>query len=167
MYYGVGYMLNFKHSDNPRGFSIWQGMLRRCYDETHVRFNRYGGRGVVVSERWKCFDYFLEDLDKIDGWDSELFESKKIVLDKDKKDFRNLVYSKDTCTWISKEENNSLRNSSPLNVKPFKAVSPEGVEYNETNQKEFCERFGLDRGSVNRVLKGHRNHHKEWKFYYS
>lgn len=43
----------------------WETMLRRCYDVNHEKFKWYGGRGVVVDERWRGeggFERFLADL---------------------------------------------------------------------------------------------------------
>jgi len=166
MYYDEGYMINSKHSDNKRAFSIWQGMLRRCYDKKHVRYKNYGGAGVYVCDRWKCFDYFIEDIDKIDGWDKELFQKSEIVLDKDGKNNYNKIYSLKTCQWVTKEKNQEIRNNSIKNRKYFKAISPSGEEFISYNQREFCKKYNLTPSLVSRVLKGERKKHKNWKFKY-
>lgn len=165
MYYNKGYMIQAKHSDNKRAFSIWHGMLRRCYDKKHVKYQYYGGRGVKVCDRWKCFDYFLEDINKIDGWDTELFNSKELVLDKDGKG-HNSIYDLENCQWITRERNLRIRNDSNSNIKYFKAISPTGEIFIDYNQKKFCEEHSLTPSLVSRVLKNEREHHKKWKFTY-
>lgn len=41
----------------------WSAMLHRCYVPGDVRFHRYGGRGIVVCDRWRAdFKNFLEDM---------------------------------------------------------------------------------------------------------
>lgn len=40
----------------------WREMHRRCYVPRTPHFERYGGRGVVVCERWHSFGNFLIDM---------------------------------------------------------------------------------------------------------
>lgn len=42
--------------------NTWHGMMKRCYDERHISYKSYGGRGVKVCDRWRVFDNFAEDL---------------------------------------------------------------------------------------------------------
>ena len=37
-------------------------MRQRCENERHAYFKDYGGRGIVVCDRWKNFAAFLEDM---------------------------------------------------------------------------------------------------------
>ena len=59
-------------------YEAWSSMKRRCYEETHKSFHRYGGRGIAVCGRWLgSFESFLSDmgerpsaahtLDRLDG----------------------------------------------------------------------------------------------------
>jgi hypothetical protein len=44
-------------------YSVWQGMLRRCYTVTSPSFSKYGGRGIIVCDEWKSsFLTFLKDM---------------------------------------------------------------------------------------------------------
>jgi len=43
-------------------YRSWRGMMRRCYDPSTDNFNLYGGRGIVVCERWQSFPMFLLDM---------------------------------------------------------------------------------------------------------
>lgn len=46
-----------------RVFRIWQGMLTRCHNANDHSYERYGGRGVAVCERWRdSFQDFLADM---------------------------------------------------------------------------------------------------------
>ena len=43
-------------------YRTWSNMLRRCYVESTVGFDNYGGRGIAVCERWWHFANFAEDM---------------------------------------------------------------------------------------------------------
>ncbi len=43
-------------------YGVWRTMLNRCRDPKNERFSYYGGRGVVVCDRWLDFVNFLADM---------------------------------------------------------------------------------------------------------
>ena len=45
-----------------RLYSVWRGMMTRCYDATHAHYDSYGGRGIQVCQRWRDPSTFSEDL---------------------------------------------------------------------------------------------------------
>jgi hypothetical protein len=60
--------VNFKHGGAIRGnhtkeYKTWESMIRRCEMPSQRHFDRYGGRGISVCERWR-HDYkaFLADI---------------------------------------------------------------------------------------------------------
>ena len=88
----------------------WQDMIRRCYEDTE-RHKAYYNK-ITVCDRWKCFEYFLDDIINIPGY-NEYINNNNYRLDKDKLQ-QNIphdkrIYSPQTCIFISDEENNIIR----------------------------------------------------------
>ncbi len=44
-------------------YGSWANMIDRCHRENNKSFDRYGGRGIIVCDRWRySFDNFLADM---------------------------------------------------------------------------------------------------------
>lgn len=43
-------------------YLTWFQMLERCYNEKHVHFDNYGGRGISVCDRWQDVKNFIADM---------------------------------------------------------------------------------------------------------
>jgi hypothetical protein len=44
-------------------YQSWQKMLQRCYSQSAINYERYGGRGITVCRRWRySFENFLADM---------------------------------------------------------------------------------------------------------
>jgi len=55
--------LTRRHGDwRSAEYKIWTGMLARCSNENVDGYKDYGGRGIAVSERWRDYAAFLNDM---------------------------------------------------------------------------------------------------------
>ncbi|MED5047632.1 hypothetical protein P9738_12990 [Bacillus siamensis] len=165
--FGVGYLGNVKMSNNKVAYRVWSGMLERCYHTSCSRYPYYGGSGVRVCDRWHCFEYFLSDLEKIDGYEEDIFAARKIFLDKDikQKDVpkNEMVYSLETCTFVSRELNSSNRDLTDASLH-FNAISPSGEVFNVTGLRPFAEKYGLHQPIIKKCLRKEREEYDGWKF---
>lgn len=73
-------------------YSVYNGMMQRCYNENCDKFKFYGGRGITVCDRWRGdegYENFVEDMaPRPDG---------KHTLDRRN---TNGNYEKDNCRWV-------------------------------------------------------------------
>lgn len=87
---------------------LWSNMVKRCYSEKDAK--GYYGQ-CFVDDRWKCFENFLIDISKLDGFQGWV-NGKEIGinynLDKDFIIKGNDTYSRHTCCFLPESFNKSL-----------------------------------------------------------
>lgn len=82
-------------------YSIWCGMLARCYNPKNGSYRRYGGRGIKVCNRWKhSFVDFFADM----GFRPSL----RYSLGRKR---NNGNYTPSNCSWETREEQSNNRSS--------------------------------------------------------
>lgn len=47
---------------------IYLGMKQRCYNEKHIQYEQYGGRGIYICEEWLRNEEFFRDWAKNNGY---------------------------------------------------------------------------------------------------
>lgn len=130
---GVGMLGYVEHLEgrlrDMKEYRLWESMFRRCYQDSYETNNK-SYENAYICDRWKRFDYFLEDVQYIEGYDlwkkyhEEYPDEKNIYeFDKDTKILGNKIYSPDTCrfliktinagftSWASKETKDRLLNT--------------------------------------------------------
>ncbi len=87
---------NFLHgeTDKTTEYKSWSGMIDRCTRPLHPAYDRYGGRGIVVCDRWReSYLSFLEDMGRKPAPNMSLDR-----IDNSK------GYSPDNCRWATPTE---------------------------------------------------------------
>lgn len=94
---------------NCREFDVWRAMIERCYNPKNTSYRSYGAKGISVCNRWLCFEYFLEDIKFLSGYDLWLNNPGEYALDKDILQMdvpENLkIYSPHTCCFVDRVTN--------------------------------------------------------------
>lgn len=50
-----------KRHEHPM-YTRWRSMKSRCFDKKHKAYPRYGGKGIIVCDRWMDFWNYVEDM---------------------------------------------------------------------------------------------------------
>lgn len=137
----------------------WRQMIQRCYNTKNSSYSNYGGNGIYVSNRWLVFEYFLQDIQEISGWENKLENWGSYDLDKDILD--KGYYGKDSCLWVTKSDN---ANNTKQNYF-FDAYAPDGTEYkNILGINRFCKKYKLKTKNVEASIINNTLTHNGWKF---
>jgi len=89
-------------------YNAWKALRRRCYDIKCFNYNDYGGRGIVVTDRWlgeNGYVNFLNDMGRR--------PSNKHSIDRTNNDGN---YEVSNCVWRTRKEQANNRRSSKLIV---------------------------------------------------
>lgn len=84
-------------------FTIWSCMRDRCTRKKNRAYERYGGRGITVCERWNKFENFFEDMGPRP---SKLHSIDRID--------NNGGYCKENCRWATIAEQSANTRSNRM-----------------------------------------------------
>lgn len=159
--YGEGCIgeITYKPKYYKKAYDLWYNMMSRCYNVENDNYVFYGGRGVYVDQRWRCFSNFLIDITQIPYF--EYWVDYPFNFDLDKDYYKSDHYSKDSCVFLDKNYNRQLNDGTYA----YKAVRIKD-NYSEIfiNKSEFANKYELSNSSVSYNI-DKNNTHKGWKFY--
>lgn len=148
---------------NKIAFKRWIAMISRCYNQQDRGYNHYGAKGVKVSERWLCFENYLQDIQTIDGFDIIKYKTGEIQLDKDMKYINNKLYCLENCIFIKQSVN---KQNQPSKMRDFIAISPENEVKHYNNINKCAKENNLTARTISKCLHNQLKQHKGWTFSY-
>lgn len=92
------------HGDSPRNkrrakeYYAWDHMKARCLRPNNASYIRYGGRGIIICDRWLVYENFLEDMGRA--------PSSKHSLDRID---NNGDYEPSNCRWATDQQQQENR----------------------------------------------------------
>lgn len=135
-YFGYGEYLGCVNNKDTKAYSVWRGMLRRCYDEKNfIDHPTYAD--ATVCEEWHnyqnfakwYYDNYIED-----------FEVDKDILIKG-----NKIYSPETCCFLPKELNVLFKPNVKKTTQGFKKA---GNKFTAAYSREHLGTFETEQEAI-------------------
>jgi hypothetical protein len=128
------------HAGSPT-YKSWQGMKRRCYVPHCADYPNYGGRGIVVCERWHAFENFLADMGERPGRGLSI---ERVDNDGD--------YEPGNCRWATKLDQCRNRRYVRLSVEIAEAIR--SARRSGHTLARLATDFGISQSHASRVVRG-------------
>ncbi len=94
---------NRKNKKATKEYATWARIKDRCYNPKNEYFHHYGGRGIIMCERWfNSYECFLEDMGRAPSVNHSIDRFPDV----------NGIYEKTNCRWgTDKEQTRNRRNN--------------------------------------------------------
>jgi len=119
-------------------YPTWHTMMARCYKPTNAKYPRYGGRGIIVCDRWHLVENFIADVgDRPVG----------MSLDRINNDGN---YCPENIRWATKLE--QARNRPQATIPQWKRDAAVQLYAKNKSPKLVAEELGLSSSSVKNIV---------------
>ena len=133
-----GYVRHGRSNDPT--YLIWMSIKHRCYSKYNKSFRNYGGRGIIMCDRWKNdFSAFAADMgDRPSGKSIDRIDV-------------NGNYEPGNCRWAtpSEQARNRRLGLKQADVEAIKSARASGAKLSE-----LAARFGVAESTVSRIANG-------------
>jgi len=120
-------------------YKIWLLMRNRCYYKKDIAYERYGGRGITICERW---------LNSVEAFYKDMGERPRgLTIDRINNDGN---YEPGNCRWATRKEqsrNNRKAKLNPLKVKVIKNL----LKVPSLMQKDIARIFNVGDATISRI----------------
>jgi hypothetical protein len=94
---------NHTKLERPPEFYAWKTMIARCKNPNRHDWDRYGGRGITVCERWLKYENFAQDMGPRPSADHSIERREN-----------NGNYEPSNCYWATREEQGANKRNNVL-----------------------------------------------------
>jgi hypothetical protein len=121
-------------------YIAWINMRQRCNNQNRPQWDDYGGRGIVVCQRWSLFEHFLADMgERPAGMMLERVDNDR-------------GYEPGNCVWTTRTRQNRNRRNNKLTA--LDAVLIRQVARRGASQRDIAHAFGISKSSAGDVIRG-------------
>lgn len=115
-----------------RAYGVWRNMMDRCRLPSHFAYERYGGRGISVCERWSQFENFWADMGPT--WRQGLTIERKN---------NDEGYNPENCVWADRRaQARNTRSNTYIRTPLGRMLICEAAELSGLNVTTLCYRAG-------------------------
>lgn len=138
-------------------YSKWKNMIYRCYNPKNMYYKYYGAKGIKMADELLNFKSFISIVEKLENYDHMLEDPFKWQIDKDLKFVDEKIYSKDTITIMTAQENQWLAMAEfHKNIYQFDLNGTFIKKYN--NLLEVSQYTNFNMSCINHSIKGKYRH---------
>jgi len=99
------------HMTRTKFYKTWARIKSRCNDKNHPFYHRYGGRGILLYDKWNDFNEFKKDMYASYQEHIEKFGEKETTIDRID---NNEGYYPFNCKWSTWHEQNRNKSQTRL-----------------------------------------------------
>lgn len=151
-----------KSSFLTNAYTLWRNMMERCHGTDIFKTINYKHKGVFVDSRWRCFNNFYYDIQKIVGFDNWKESPHSFDLDKDY--FGCNYYGKDSTIFLPCKYNQHILNNSQIRGQLYTSIHKKTGEVYKFTAPYFFNKHTHTTGMVDRAFYQQNGQTRDWTF---